>query len=136
MKKLLFLIVFASFGFFAGAQLYTFTDTLVVPVGTDSIFSFNGYAKSQVYIEIDFRAADAFDSEITIGGTWTKWDTLFAAYQSLNNPVTLDLTNFPDSICRIERTVGLPAPVLKIKVEPGRVTAGTKYPVKIAFDRF
>jgi len=136
MKKLMFLIAFALCASFAGAQLYTFTDTLVVPAGTDSIFSFNGYAKSQIYIEIDFRTADAFDGTVGIGGTRTKWDTLYAEYQSLNNPVTLNLTNFPDSICRIERTVGLPAPVLKIKLTPGRITAGTKFPIFICFDRF
>lgn len=136
MKKLLVLTLLFVATISVNAQLYTRIDTLVVPAGTDSVFTFNGYAQAGVYIEIPFTNANAFDGVIGVGGTWTPYDTLYAEYQSMNNPITLNLTNFPDTVCRIERTVGLPAPYLKIKLTGNSLTAGLKFPIKICFDRF
>ena len=118
------------------SQLQVQSDTLVVGAVTDSVFTFNGYARGNVYIEVDFRAADAYDGTLGVGGTKTAYDTLYAEYPSMHNPITLNLTNFPDTICRIERNVGLSAPYLKLKLTSGSVTAGKKYPVTIVFDRF
>lgn len=120
----------------AFSQLVEQSDTLVVPWGTDSVFTFNGYARGNVFIEVDFRNADDYDGTLGIGGTQTAYGTLYAEYPSTNNPITLNLTNFPDTICRIERTVGLSAPWLKIKLTTGSVTPGLKYPIKVSFDRF
>ena len=136
MKKLLFFIaatLICSTGF---AQLQVQSDTLVVGTITDSVYTFQGYARGSVFIEIDFRTADAYDGTVGIGGTKTAYDTLYAEYPSTNNPITLNLTNFPDTICRIERTVGLSAPFLKIKLTTGSVTPGLKYPIDIVFDRY
>jgi len=136
MKKLMLLfagilIVSALF-----SQINVQTGTLIVPTGVDSVYTFNGYARGSVFIEVDFRNADAYDGTFGIGGSKTAYDILYAEYPSMHNPVTLNLTNFPDTICRIERTVGLPAPYLKLKLTKGTVTAGKKYPITIVFDRF
>ena len=137
MKKLMLLIICLFLIVPGFSQLRIQSDTLVVPVGADSVFTFNGYAQSSVFIEIDFRnAVDKWDGTIGIGGTKTSYDTLYAEYPSMNNPITLNLTNFPDTICRIERTVGLPAPYLKLKLTKGSVVTGKKYPITIVFDRF
>ncbi len=136
MKKLMLLITclfLISTGF---AQLQEQHDTLVVGVITDSVYTFQGHARGLVYIEIDFTTADAYDGTVGIGGTKTAYDELYAEYPSTNNPITLNLTNFPDTICRIERTVGLSAPFLKIKLTTGSVTPLLKYPIDIVFDRF
>ena len=136
MKKLMLLITclfLFSIGF---SQLQEQLGTLTVGVITDSVFTFNGYARGNVYIEVDFRTADAYDGTLGIGGTKTYYDTLYAEYPSMHNPITLNLTNFPDTICRIERTVGLSAPYLKVKLTTGTVTGGLEYPILITFDRF
>ena len=136
MKKLLLLITCLFLMISGFSQLQTQHDTLVVPYDTDSVYTFQGYAQAQVFIEIDFRTADALDATVGIGGTKTAYDTLYAEYPSMHNPITLNLTNFPDTICRIERTVGLSAPFLKIKLTAVSVTAGLKFPIDISFDRF
>jgi len=136
MKKLMLLITclfLFSIGF---AQLQVQSDTLVVPTGTDSVFTFNGYARGSFYAEIDFTTSDGLDDTLGFGGTWTAYDTLYGEYQSWNNPMVLGLVNFPDTICRVERLSGLSAPYLKIKLTKGTSTAGLKYPIKISFDRF
>ncbi len=136
MKKLMLLITCLFLTFTGFSQLYEQHDTLVTPYVTDSVRTFHGYARGSVYIEIDFRTADAYDGTVGIGGTLTAYDTAYAEYPSTNNPITLNLTNFPDTICRISRTVGLSAPFLKIKLTPGSVTGGLKYPIDIVFDRY
>lgn len=136
MKKILLLITGFLIATNLFCQLQEQHDTLVVATITDSVYTFHGYARGSVYIEIDFRTADAYDGTVGIGGTQTAYDTLYAKYQSANNPITLNLTNFPDTICRIERTVGLSAPFLKIELTTGSVTPGLKYPIDISFDRF
>ncbi len=136
MKKVLFLIAGLMITCFAFSQLVEQSDTLVVGAVTDSVYTFQGYARGNVFIEVDFRNADAFDGTLGLGGTKTAYDTLYGEYPSVHNPVTLNLTNFPDTIARIERTVGLSAPFLKIRLTTGSVTSGTKYPITITFDRF
>lgn len=136
MKKLLLLIIGFLFVTNIFSQLYEQHDTLVTPYVIDSVRTFHGYARGLVFIEIDFRTADAYDGTVGIGGTKTAYDTLYAEYASTNNPITLNLTNFPDTICRIERTVGLSAEFLKIKLTAGSVTGGLKYPIDISFDRY
>ncbi len=136
MKKVLFLIAGLMITSLAFSQLVEQSDTLVVGAVTDSVYTFQGYARGNVFIDVDFRTADAYDGTLGIGGSQTPYDTSYAEYASVNNPVTLNLTNYPDTICRIERTVGLSAPWLKVKLTSGSVTAGLKYPIKISFDRF
>ena len=137
MKKLmliicLFLISLSGFG-----QLQQQIDTIVSSYVIDTVYTYNGYARGSFYCEMDFRAVeDKLDATIGFGGTWTPYDTSYAEYQSWNNPITLDLTNFPDTICRVERLSGLSAPYLKIKVTRGTVPGGTELPIKISFDRF
>jgi len=136
MKKLMILTAFILTSMTGFSQIRTQSDTLFIPFGVDSVFTFNGYARGSVYIEIDFRTADQYDGTLGVGGTKTFYDTLYAEYPSMHNPISLNLTNFPDTICRIERTVGLPAPYLKLKLTKGTVTAAKKYPITIVFDRF
>ena len=136
MKKLIFFTLLSALTLACFSQLQEQSDTLVVPVGVDSVFTYHGYAQAQVFIEVDFTTADAFDGTLGIGGSYTAYDTLYGEYPSMHNPVNLDLTNFTDTICRIERTVGLSAPFLKIRLTKGTATAGLKYPIKITFDRF
>lgn len=136
MKKLmlitcLFLISLSGF-----SQLQEQSDTLVVPYVTDSIYTFQGYARGSFYCEVDFGTSDANDDTLGFGGTWTAYDETYGEYQSWNNPMVMNLTNFPDSVCRVERLSGLSAPWLKIKLTVGSTTAGKKYPIKISFDRF
>ena len=135
MKKLIFLLALSLIAFSAFGQLQVQSDTLYVPA-VDSVFSFNGFAPSGLSIEIDFTEADAFDSQVTLGGSKSKFDQLYGAWQTDNNPVVLNLTNFPDTIARIERTVGHFYEALDVYIEPGSVTEGKKYPITIYFDRF
>jgi len=136
MKKLMLLIACLFLMVSGFAQLQTQSDTLVVPVGADSVFTFQGYARGSFYCEVDFRLSDGLDDTLGFGGTRIAYDTLYGEYQSWNNPMVLDLTNFPDTICRVERLSGLSAPWLKIKLIKGSSTAGLKYPIFISFDRF
>jgi len=140
MKKLilvtcLFLISVSGF-----SQLQVQSDTLVVPVGADSLFSYNGFAPSGLGVEVDFTTADAFDGTLTFGGSSSRFDTLYGIWMDtipgLNNPFTLELTNFPDSIARIERSVGNFFPSLDILLTKGTLTPGLKFPITIYFDRF
>ncbi len=136
MKKVLFFIaglMFATLGF---SQLVEQSDTLVVPVGADSLFSYNGFAPNGLSAEIDFTTANAFDGTLTFGGSSSKIDTLYGIWSDANNPFTLNLTNFPDSIARIERTVGNYFPSLDILLTKGSLTPGLKFPITIYFDRF
>ena len=59
------------------AQLQVQSDTLVVPVGTDTLFSYNGFAPGGLAAEIDFTTADAFDGTLTFGGSSSRFDTLY-----------------------------------------------------------
>lgn len=136
MKKVLFLIAGLMITSLAFSQLVEQSDSLTVGAVTDSVSTFQGYARGNVFITVDFRNADAYDGTLGIGGSQTAFDTTYAEYASVNNPVTLNLTNYPDTICRIERTVGLSAPWLKVKLTSGSVTAFLKYPITISFDRF
>ena len=137
MKKLLLLITCLFFLSFAGfAQLQTQSDTLVVPVGVDSVFSYNGFAPGGLAIEIDFTTANAFDGTLTIGGSSSRFDTLYGIWADADNPFTMNLTNFPDSIARIERTIGNFFPSLDILLTKGTLTPGLKFPIIIYFDRF
>lgn len=136
MKKLIFFLSFLIISAACFAQLQQQSDTLVVPVGEDTVLTFNGYARGLFYAEIDFTQSDGLDDTLGFGGTWTAYDTLYGEYQSWNNPMLLNLTNFPDTICRVERLSGLSAPYLKIKLTKGSSTAGLKYPIKLSFDRF
>jgi len=136
MKKLTFFLVAILFSIAAFSQLQVQSDTLVVPAGTDSVFSFNGFAPGGLAAEIDFRTADAFDGTLTFGGSSSRFDTLNGVWQDSNNPFTLNLTNFPDTIARIERTVGNYFPSLDILLTKGTLTPGLKFPITIYFDRF
>ena len=136
MKKLIFFTLFSVITLACFSQLQEQSDTLVVPVGADSVFTFHGYARGLFYAEIDFRNSDGLDDTLGFGGTYTAYDTLYGEYQSWNNPMVMGLLNFPDTICRVERLSGLSAPFLKIKLIKGSSTAGLKYPIKLSFDRF
>ena len=137
MKKLLLLITCLFLFVASNAQLQFYQDTLhVAIVGDDSLFSFNGFAPSGLAIEIDFTAVDAFDATVTFAGSDSKIDTLYGAWDTPANPVQLNLTNYPDSICRVVRTIGHFLPSLEMLVTSGSVTAGTKLPVRIYSDRF
>lgn len=136
MKKLMFLITCLFLFVAANAQLQFQFDTLYIGNGDDSLFSFNGFAPSGLAIEIDFTTVDAFDATVTFAGSDSKIDTLYRAWDTPANPLELNLTNFPDSICRIVRTSGHYLPSLEILVTSGSVTALTKLPVRIYFDRF
>ncbi len=136
MKKLmlitcLFLISLSGF-----SQLQVQSDTLVVPVGADTLFSYNGFAPNGLSAEIDFTTANAFDGTLTFGGSSFRFDTLYGIWSDANNPFTLNLTNFPDSIARIERTIGNYFPSLDILLTKGSLTPGLKFPIIIYFDRF
>lgn len=136
MKKLilvtcLFLISVSGF-----SQLQVQSDTLVVPVGADSLFSYNGFAPGGLAAEIDFTTANAFDGTLTFGGSSSRFDTLYGIWVDADNPFTLDLTNFPDSVARIERTTGNFFPSLDILLTKGSLTSGLKFPITIYFDRF
>ena len=118
------------------AQLQVQSDTLVVPVGTDTLFSFNGFAPGGLAAEIDFTTANEFDGTLTFGGSSSRFDTLYGIWVDTDNPFTMDLTNFPDSIARIERPDGNYFPSLDILLTKGTLTPGLKFPIKIYFDRF
>jgi len=136
MKKLLFTIAFILVSLTGFSQLQIQRDTLYVPVGTDSVYSFNGFAPNGLAVEIDFRTADAFDGTLTFGGSSSKYDTLHGVWNDAVNPFTLNLTNFPDTIARIERTVGNYFPSLDILLTKESLTSGLKFPIIIYFDRF
>lgn len=136
MKKLLLLITCLFLMISGFSQLQTQSDTLVIPVGADSLFSYNGFAPNGLAVEIDFTTANAFDGTLTFGGSSSRFDTLYGVWVDGNNPFTLNLTNFPDSIARIERTVGNYFPSLDILLTKGTLTPGLKFPVTIYFDRF
>ena len=131
----LFLISILGF-----SQLQVQSDTLVVPVGADSLFSYNGFAPNGLAVEVDFTAANALDGTLTLGGSSSRFDTLYGIWTDtipgLNNPFTLNLTNFPDSIARIERSVGNFFPSLDILLSKESLTPGLKFPITIYFDRF
>lgn len=136
MKKLmlityLFLISISGF-----SQLQVQSDTLVVPVGTDSLFSYNGFAPGGFAAEIDFTTANALDGTLTFGASSSRFDTLYGVWVDENNPFTLNLTNFPDSIARVERTIGNFFPSLDILLTKESLTPGLKFPITIYFDRF
>ena len=136
MKKLLLLITCLFLMISGFAQLQTQSDTLVVPVGVDSVFSYNGFAPNGLAVEIDFTTANAFDGTLTFGGSSSRFDTLYGIWAGADNPFTLDLTNFPDTIARVERTVGNFFPSLDILLTKGTLTPGLKFPIIIYFDRF
>ena len=136
MKKLLLLITCLFLMISGFAQLQVQSDTLVVPVGTDSLFSFNGFAPNGLAAEIDFTTANAFDGTLTFGGSSSRFDTLYGIWVDTDNPFTLNLTNFPDSIARIERPAGNYFPSLDILLTKETLTPGLKFPITIYFDRF
>ena len=136
MKKLMLLITCLFLTFTGFSQLQEQHDTLVVPVGVDSLFSYNGFAPNGLGVEIDFTTANAFDGTLTFGGSGSKIDTLNGVWEDENNPFILNLTNFPDTIARIERTVGNYFPSLDILLTKGTLTPGLKFPITIYFDRF
>jgi len=136
MKKLLLLITCSLLFVSVNAQLQVQSDTLIVPVGADSLFSYNGFAPNGISAEIDFTTANAFDGTLTFGGSSSRFDTLYGVWVDGNNPFTLNLTHFPDSIARIERTVGNFFPSLDILLTKGSLTPGLKFPITIYFDRF
>ena len=136
MKKLLLLITCLFLFVSINAQLQEQHGTLVVPVGADSLFSYNGFAPNGLSAEIDFTTANAFDGTLSFGGSSSKIDTLYGIWPDVNNPFTLNLTNFPDTICRIERTVGNYFPSLDILLTKGSLTPGLKFPITIYSDRF
>jgi len=136
MKKLMLLITCLFLSLAGFSQLQVQSDTLVVPVGTDSVFSYNGYAPGGLAAEIDFTTANAFDGILTFGGSSSRFDTLNGVWADANNPFTLNLTNFPDTIARIERTVGNFFPSLDILLTKGSLTPGLKFPITIYSDRF
>ena len=136
MKKLLLLITCLFLFVSINAQLQEQHDTLVVPVGADSLFSYNGFAPNGLGVEIDFTTANAFDGTLTFGGSGSKIDTLNGVWEDENNPFTLNLTNFPDTIARIERTVGNFFPSLDILLTKESLTPGLKFPITIYSDRF
>ncbi len=136
MKKLMLLIACLFLMISGFSQLQIQSDTLVVPVGTDSVFSYNGFAPGGLAAEIDFTTANAFDGTLTFGGSSSRFDTLNGVWVDANNPFTLDLTNFPDTIARIERTIGNFFPSLDILLTKGTLTPGLKFPIIIYFDRF
>ena len=136
MKKLLLLITCLFLMISGFSQLQTQSDTLVVPVGVDSVFSYNGFAPNGLAAEIDFTTANAFDGTLTFGGSSSRFDTLNGVWTDANNPFTLDLTNFPDTIARVERTIGNFFPSLDILLTKGTLTPGLKFPIIIYFDRF
>ena len=136
MKKVLLITCLLLISISGFSQLQVQSDTLVVPTGTDSLFSFNGFAPNGLAVEIDFRTADAFDGTLTFGGSSSKYDTLHGVWNDAVNPFTLNLTNFPDTIARIERTVGNYFPSLDILLTKESLTSGLKFPIIIYFDRF
>ena len=136
MKKLLLLITCLFLMISGFSQLQIQSDTLVVPVGVDSVFSYNGFAPGGLAAEIDFTTANAFDGTLTFGGSSSRFDTLYGIWVDANNPFILNLTNFPDSIARIERTVGNYFPSLDILLTKESLTPGLKFPITIYFDRF
>ena len=136
MKKLMLLIACLFLMISGFAQLQIQSDTLVVGTGTDTLFSYNGFAPGGLAVEIDFTTADAFDATLTFGGSSSRFDTLYGIWADANNPFTLDLTNFPDTIARVERSIGNYFPSLDILLTGGSVTAGKKFPIIIYFDRF
>ncbi|KKM97933.1 hypothetical protein LCGC14_1163120 [marine sediment metagenome] len=136
MKKLMLLITCLLLFVSINAQLQEQHDTLVVPVGADTLFSYNGFAPNGLGVEIDFRTANAFDGTLTFGGSGSKIDTLNGVWEDENNPFILNLTNFPDTIARIERTVGNFFPSLDILLTKESLTPGLKFPITIYSDRF
>lgn len=136
MKKLLLLITCLFLMISGFAQLQVQSDTLVVPVGTDTLFSYNGFAPGGLAAEIDFKTANVFDGTLTFGGSSSRFDTLYGIWVDTDNPFTLNLTNFPDSIARIERPAGNYFPSLDILLTKETLTPGLKFPITIYFDRF
>ena len=120
MKKLLFFIAIIFVSTAGFSQLQIQSDTLVAPSGTDTLFSYNGFAPGGLAVEIDFRTTNAFDGTLTFGGSSSRFDTLYGIWVDGNNPFTLNLTNFPDTIARIERTVGNYFPSLDILLTGGQ----------------
>ena len=136
MKKLMLLIACLFLMISGFAQLQIQSDTLVVPVGADSLFSYNGFAPNGLAVEVDFTTADAFDGTLTFGGSSSRFDTLYGIWADADNPFTLNLTNFPDTIARVERTIGNFFPSLDILLTKESLTPGLKFPITIYFDRF
>lgn len=136
MKKLTLIICLFLISISGFSQLQVQSDTLVVPVGTDSLFSFNGFAPGGLAAEIDFTTANALDGTLTFGGSSSKFDTLYGVWLDESNPFTLNLTSFPDSIARVERTIGNFFPSLDVLLTRESLTPGLKFPILIYFDRF
>jgi len=136
MKKLMLLIACLFLMISGFAQLQIQSDTLVVPAGTDTLYSFNGFAPNGLAVEVDFTTANAFDGTLTFGGSSSRFDTLYGVWVDGNNPFTLNLTNFPDTIARVERTIGNFFPSLDILLTKESLTPGLKFPIIIYFDRY
>lgn len=112
-----------------GSAYYQY-DTIVSPVGTDTIFSFEGYLEKPSMLFIDFRTLDANDSELDVGVHGLGMDTVFLSLDTTNLSVVIDTTIFIDKVIGV-KIPDCYAPEVIVKYTKGSATAGLKFPAQL-----
>lgn len=135
MKKIIFFIGFILFAGVSFGQMINFTDTIVTPVGTDTLYYGTGYTSNIIGVLMDCRAVAADDStgfRVNIGTGWSAYDTTFIQFTSDALPAVLSGDN--DYLIGFEK-IGQAFQDIRIKVTGGDCSAGIKIPIRFTFDR-
>ena len=106
------------------------------PVGTDTTITLPGYSAGAYSYVLDFGGSDALDATYEFGVDLKMGDEDFSAITFPNRsfPVTINLTNCPDTVCWGEREF-MPFYDVKLKYTKGSVSAGTQFKGRIIYSR-
>jgi len=137
MKKLIAifsLLLVTTLIFSQGSRRYEFT--LTSPFGTDTTITLPGYSAGAYSYVIDFGGSNALDATYSFGVDLDEGDLDFSAitFPDRTFPVTINLTNCPDTVCWGERQY-LPFYDIKLKYTKGTVTPGTVFTGRIIYTR-
>ncbi len=128
------LLLIAAAVYSQGAKRHEFV--FYAPVGTDTIIELPGYSSGAYSYVLDFGGADALDATYEFGVYLDKGDVDFTeiTFPNRSFPVTIDLTECPDTVCWGEREF-MPFYDVRLKYTKGSVTALTRFTGRIVYTR-
>jgi len=137
MKKLFFIalmLMATALLYSQGSKRHDFS--FVIPWDTDTIVELPGYSAGAYSYVLDFGGVDALDATYEFGVYLGKGDVDFSdiTFPNRTFPVTVNLTNCPDTVCWGEREF-MPFYDVRLKVTPGTVTPGTRCTGRIVYTR-
>ena len=137
MKKLFFLVTLllaTTLLFSQGSKRLDFA--FYAPVGTDTIIELPGYSAGAYSYVLDLGGSNALDATYSFGVYLDKGDVDFTPITFPNRtfPVTINLTNCPDTVCWGEREF-MPFQDVRLKYTRGTVTPGKRFTGRIIYSR-